>query len=130
MVVMGEKTSGVVCVTGQVTMSGRLAVAVPVVFGLVPSTWFRRHAWMVMSRCAPSILSWRPKSIATSHGCDDFGSSEARLSRPNNKGKHPHGELVVNTQLQCRPQRHRAWLRRHCWQPMVRIGEAKNPGPL
>eukprot|EP00971_Amphidinium_carterae_P208472 4136220-Amphidinium_carterae.1 len=32
------KTSGAVCVTGQETMIGRLADAVPVVLGLVPST--------------------------------------------------------------------------------------------
>eukprot|EP00971_Amphidinium_carterae_P221245 4392375-Amphidinium_carterae.1 len=134
MVVSGVKTSGAVCVTGQVTMSGRLAVVVPVVLGLVPSTWFRRHAWMATSRCVPSILSWSTKSIVTLRGCDVFGSNdsctEARLSRPIIQGKHPRVDLVVNMQLLCRPQRQSAGMCRHSWQPTVRIGEAKNPGPL
>eukprot|EP00971_Amphidinium_carterae_P319002 6340983-Amphidinium_carterae.1 len=87
------KTSGAVCVTGQATMTGRLAVAVPVVLGLAPSTWFRRHAWMVMSRCAPSTRSWSTKWIVTLPGYAASGSShsssEAWLRRPMNSGRHP-----------------------------------------
>eukprot|EP00971_Amphidinium_carterae_P176687 3503295-Amphidinium_carterae.1 len=116
------KTSGVVCVTGQATMTGRLAAAVPVVLGLVLSTWFRRHAWMVTSLCAPSTRSWSTKWIVTLHGYAASGSSlsssEAWLRRPMNTGRHPSGTLVVNTHLLCRPKVQLAWLSRHGWQPM------------
>eukprot|EP00971_Amphidinium_carterae_P124572 2467756-Amphidinium_carterae.1 len=134
MVVTGAKTFGAVFVTGQEAMIGRLADVVPVVLGLAPSTWFRRHAWMVTSRCAPFTRSWSTKWIATSRGYAASGSnnssSEAWLRRPNNQGKYPRGMPGGALQLRCRPKGKRAWLRRHCWLPMVRIGEAKNPGPL
>eukprot|EP00971_Amphidinium_carterae_P034354 676253-Amphidinium_carterae.1 len=46
------------------------------------------------------------------------------------EGTQVHGKLVVNTHLACRPVVEHAWLCRLCWMPVVRIGEAKNPGPL
>eukprot|EP00971_Amphidinium_carterae_P064839 1284822-Amphidinium_carterae.1 len=89
---------------------------------------------MDMSRCAPFTQSWSTKWIMTLHGYAAFGSSlnssEAWLRRPKDRGKHSRGMLVVNTHLACRPVVEHAWLCRHCWLPVVRIGEAKNPGPL
>eukprot|EP00971_Amphidinium_carterae_P075981 1501019-Amphidinium_carterae.1 len=78
-------------------------------------------------------LSTKPTATSPGYGAagpEHTVGKEAWLDRPYGKSRQNCRQLVFHLQLHyCRPNTVLAWLGRPWWQPVARIGEAKNPGP-
>eukprot|EP00971_Amphidinium_carterae_P264657 5249923-Amphidinium_carterae.1 len=105
------------------------------------STWHVKHIWkrrcalIGWFRCVRAMHTLMCSREWTSHGFGTIGTSgqfpEAWLSRPiNAKNNHVWAVHTRHCRMTSRPAAAIAWLGRQFWQPVVRIGEAKNPGPL
>eukprot|EP00971_Amphidinium_carterae_P206548 4098314-Amphidinium_carterae.3 len=97
----------------------------------VKHTWRHRRAWTEWSPCVLVIRTSTSHQERTSPGCDTSGTkslhcNRAWLNRPKPQRAGRSEILHLRTCQTCPPV---AWLDRPWWKPVVRIGEAKHPGP-